>query len=250
MTKKFAKSSKLSVRAADLVKSNKSAQPTAQVVQSRTGIIVKSGYLFIATNFFLGVFNITIGLLAGSLAITSDAIHSFIDSISGFLIIISEKLSNHQKLSVYRNRIERITTIMIAVIIIVAGIDIIAESIEKILEPEAPDYTAPTIIVLLASVALKYLLAAYLKHTGRTVKSTVLTASGVETMNDAWISVAVLFSAVFYLIVHVDIEAYISLVIALLIIKVGLEFIFPHLSRHHHHHLESDPDHDHCGRHN
>ena len=216
--------------------------------QTRSEVIVKSGYLFIATNFFLGVFNIIVGLLAGSLAITSDAVHSFIDSISGFFIIICEKLSNHRKLSDYRERIERLTTILIAIIIIVAGIDIIIESIEKILEPEAPDYSAPTFIVLIASIAMKYLLASYLKKKGESEHSTVLTASGAETMNDTWISVAVLFSAIFYLITHIDIEAYVSIIIALLIIKVGLEFIFPHLSHHHHHALESDPDHDHCGK--
>ncbi|MBR2840191.1 cation diffusion facilitator family transporter [Candidatus Saccharibacteria bacterium] len=239
------------------VKSTKSANPTKSACTTkstkpakspRSQAIEKGGYCFIATNFFLGVFNIIVGLLANSLAITSDAIHSFIDSISGFLIIISEKLSNHQKFSDYRNKIERITTIAIAVIITVAGIDIIAESIEKIIEPETPDYSAPTIIVLVASIALKYLLANYLKHIGKINQSTVLTASSAETMNDTWISVAVLFSAIFYLITKIDLEAYVSLIIAVLIIKVGLEFIFPHLSHHHHHHLESNPDHDHCGK--
>ena len=210
---------------------------------SRNQIIIKSGFIFIAVNFFLGVFNIIIGLLAGSIAITSDAVHSFIDSISGFLIVISEKLSSHHKLTQHRTKIERVTTIIIALIIIIAGIHIVVESIEKILTPEPPEYSIPTFIVLVASIALKYLLASYLKRTGKAQNSTVLIASGAETMNDTWISVAVLFSAIFYLIFHFDIEAYISILIALLIIKVGLEFIFPHLSRHHHHPLESDPSH-------
>lgn len=216
----------------------------------RSRAIVKSGYLFIAINFFLGIFNIIVGLISGSIAITSDAIHSFIDSISGFLIIISEKLANHHKLTDHRTKIERITTILVALIIIVAGIHIIIESFEKFSAPEAPDYSIPTIIVLVASIAMKYLLASYLSRTGKVQKSTVLTASSAETMNDTWISVAVLASAIIYLVTGLDIEAYISLIIALIIIKIGLEFIFPHFSHHHHHHLESDPDHDHCGKKN
>ena len=242
------KSSKSSPSKTASSKPSKLSQSVDHPTNSRSETIVKSGYLFIATNFFLGLFNIIVGLLAGSLAITSDAIHSFIDSISGFLIIICEKLAGHQKFSNYRNRIERITTILIAIIIILAGIDIIAESIQKIISPESPDYTVPTLIVIIASIALKYLLATYLKRTGKAIKSTVLTASGAETMNDTWISVAVLISALLYLITTIDFEAYVSLVIAFVIIKVGLEFIFPHLSRHHHHHLESNPDHDHCGK--
>ena len=210
---------------------------------SRSRTIQKSGYLFILTNFLLAIFNIIVGILSNSLAIASDAIHSLTDSISGFLIIISEKLAAHHKFTQYRAKIERITTITIALIITVVGVEIVVLSIKNIISPEEVDYSAPTIIVLIVSIIAKYALATYLKKTGKSIKSNVLIASGAETMNDAWISIAVLISAVIYLIWHINIESYISLIIAIVIIKVGLEFIFPHLSKHHHHHLENNPDH-------
>lgn len=216
--------------------------------KTRSNTIIKAGYLFILVNFLLAVFNIIVGFLSNSLAIASDAIHSLIDSISGLLIIVSEKLANHKKLSNQRAKIERITTILIALIIIAVGIELIVVSIKNIVSPEEVDYSVPTIIVLIGSIIAKYLLASYLKHAGKKVKSGVLIASGAETMNDTWISVVVLISTIIYLIWHVDINHYVSLVISLVIIKVGLEFIFPHLSRHHHHHLEQNPDHDHCGK--
>lgn len=217
--------------------------------KSRSKVIVRSGYLFIATNFLLAIFNIIVGLLSNSLAIISDAIHSLTDAVSGLIIIIGEKLASHKKLSIHREKIERISTIIIAVIIIAVGIHIVIESIEKILVPEEDiDYSVPVIIVLIASIITKYALAAYLKRAGKTHRSSVLTASGAETMNDTLISVAVLISAIIYLIWHIDIEAYVSIAISVIIIKVGLEFIFPHLSHHHHHHLEQNPDHDHCGK--
>ena len=215
---------------------------------SRSHVIVKSGYLFILVNFLLAIFNIIVGLLSNSIAIISDAAHSLIDSISGVLIIVSEKLSNHHKLNQHRTKIERITTVLIALIIIAAGIHIIIESTEKLFETDPVDYSLATILVLVASIAAKYALAIYLKNTGKKIKSSVVSASGAETMNDAWISVAVLASAIIYLIWHIDIEAYVSIFIAIIIIKVGLEFIFPHISHHHHHHLEQDPDHDHCNK--
>lgn len=210
---------------------------------SRSKTIQKSGYFFILTNFLLAIFNIIVGILSNSLAIASDAIHSFTDSISGFLIIISEKLATHHKLTQHRAKIERITTIIIALIITIIGVEIVILSIKNIISPEEVDYSAPTIIVLIVSIIAKYALATYLKKTGKSIKSNVLVASGAETMNDTWISIAVLISAVIYLIWHINIESYISLIIAIVIIKVGLEFIFPHLSKHHHHHLENNPDH-------
>lgn len=213
------------------------------MTKNRSQTITKAGYLFILINFVLAIFNIIVGLLSNSIAIISDAIHSLIDSVSGFVIVICEGISNSKKYNNYRQRIERSTTILIAIIIIVAGVHIIIESIEKILEPETIDYSTPTIIVLIASIILKYLLAHFLKNTGKTVKSEVLIASGAETLNDTWISVAVLLSVIIYLIWGVNIEAYLSLAIAIFIIGIGLEFIFPHISSHHHHPLEQDHEH-------
>lgn len=214
--------------------------------ENRSKTILKSGYLFIAINVFLSIFNILVGIISNSIAIISDALHSLIDAISGVLIIITEKIAKLKKYEEKREKIERVATILIALVIIFVGIHIIHEAIEKILEPDDVNYSLPTIIVLVASIATKYLLAIYLKKTGRKIKSTVVIASGAETMNDCFISLAVLISAIIYLIWQVDIEAYLSIAIALVIFKIGLEFIFPHLSKHHHHHLETDPDHDHC----
>ncbi len=218
--------------------------------KNRSKTIIRAGRLFIVINILLSFFNIIIGVLSNSLAIISDAIHSFTDSISGLLIIVSEKLATKDKYSHYRNKIERITTIIIASIIVVIGIHIIIESIEGIINPEKIGFSIATIIVIVASILTKYLLARFLKNKGKTIKSNVLVASGAETMNDAWISVAVLVSTIIYMIWQINIEPYLSIIIAIIIMKIGLEFIFPHFFRHHHHHLESDKDHDHCGKKN
>lgn len=218
-------------------------RPAKKSILSRSQIIVRSGYLFVAVNFLLGIINIIVGTLSGSLAITSDAVHSFIDSISGLIIIVSEKLAHHYRFSTHREKIERLTTIIIALIIVITGIHIIIESVEALQESETPSYSTPTIVILVASISLKYLLAWWLKKAGKRENSTVLTASGAETLNDMWISIAVLISAIVYLVFKVNLESYISILISIIIIKVGLEFIFPDISHHHHHHLESSHEH-------
>ena len=78
---------------------------------------------------------------------------------NSYIIIISEKLSNHHKFSEYRAKIERITTIIIALIIILVGVEIVILSIKNIILPEEVDYSAPAIIVLIVSIIAKYLLA-------------------------------------------------------------------------------------------
>lgn len=220
----------------------------AEQKTDRGEMVVKAGWAFIWTNFGLAGLNALIGWLSGSVAVVSDALHSLVDGVSGVLIIVSEKLASHKKLSERRQQIERLATVSVALIIIAAGLHLIAEAIERIATPEAPDYSPVVILLLVVGIVAKYALASYLKKTGEKIKSPVVRASGVETMNDGLISVAILLSALVYLIFRVDIEAYVSLAVALIVIKSGLEFIFPHLSHHHHHHLEADPDHDHCNR--
>ncbi len=219
-------------------------------IPDRSKIIIKSGYLFIATNFLLAVFNLIVGLLAGSLAITSDAAHSLIDAVSGFLVVGGEKLAKNPKFAEKRDKIERFTTVAIALIILAAGVHIVIEAIEQLFAPpEAPDYSLATFLVLLGSIAAKFALSRYLKKQGIAHHSKVLSASAAETLNDMLISLAVLAAILFYLAWGINVEPYISLLISLIIFKIGLEFIFPHLSKTHHHPLEQNPDHDHCGKH-
>lgn len=204
--------------------------------QSRDHTIIRAGLISIVANFLLAGFKIIVGIISNSLAIISDAVHGLIDAVSGLIVIIGEKIASHERYAKNRRKIERTTTIIIAVIIIIVGIHIFIESIEKIISPEPVDYNLPTMIILVASVIVKLLLGLYLHSKGREIKADTLIAAGTEALNDFLISIAVLASAIIYLIWQLDIEAYVSILISLLIIKFGLEFIFPHFFHHHHLH--------------
>ncbi len=209
----------------------------------RSKVIIRSGLVFILTNFLLSVFNLIVGLVSGSIAISSDAIHSLIDAVSGFIIVGCERLLKVNKFSDKRRKIERGATIIIALIIIATGVHIVIESIEKLIEPEPVEYSIWTVVVLIGSIIAKLWLAFYLRNNSRKYHSEVLSASSAETFNDMLISVAVFVSIAIYLIWRVNIEAYISLGVALVIFKIGLEFLFPRITSHHHHPLESDHSH-------
>ena len=209
-------------------------EKTKNSIHNKT--VLKAGYLAITVNLFLAVFKIAVGAISGSLAVMSDAIHGLIDTLSGIIVVISEKLGASKKFSKDHEKIEHIGALLIAAIIIIIGIHIFAESIEKLITPEEVEYSAPVIIVLIGSVVAKLLLGRYLKTTGTKVKSDTLIASSVETINDSIISGAVLISALIYLIWHINLEAYISIIISIIIIiKFGLELIFPKFLHHHHH---------------
>ena len=196
--------------------------------------VLKAGYIAIGINLLLAIFKVLVGAISGSLAVMSDAIHGLIDTLSGIIVVISEKLGDSKKFSQDHEKIEHIGALLIAGIIIIVGIHIFVESIEKIITPEEVEYSAPVIIVLTGSIIAKLLLGRYLKNTGTKVKSDTLIASSVETINDSIISGAVLLSALVYTIWNTNIEAYISIVISAIILKFGLELVFPNFFRHRH----------------
>lgn len=197
--------------------------------------VLQAGYIAIATNLLLALFKIIVGALSSSLAITSDAIHGLVDTLSGIIVVASEKLGASKKFINNHEKIEHIGAILIAIIIIAVGIHIIIESIEGIISPsEEISYSIPTILVLICSIVAKFLLGKYLKDTGTKVKSDTLIASSIETINDSAISGAVLISIIAHLLWQINIEPYISIFIAVIIIKLGLQLIFPKISTHHH----------------
>ena len=197
--------------------------------------VLRAGYIAIATNLLLALFKIIVGALSNSLAITSDAIHGLVDTLSGIIVVASEKLGASKKFINNHEKIEHIGAILIAIIIIAVGIHIIIESIEGIISPsEEISYSIPTILVLICSIIAKFILGKYLKDTGTKVKSDTLIASSIETINDSAISGAVLISIIAHLLWQINIEPYISIFIAVIIIKLGLQLIFPKISTHHH----------------
>ena len=197
--------------------------------------VLRAGYIAIATNLLLALFKILVGALSNSLAVMSDALHGLVDTLSGIIVVVSEKLGASHKFSKNHKTIERTGAILIAVIIIVVGIHIFVEAIEQLITPSDDiTYSLPTVIVLISSLVVKLLLGKYLKRTGEAVHSDTLVASSVETINDSIISGAVLASALLHLLWHINAEPYITIAISIIIVKFGLQLIFP--SRFHHHH--------------
>ena len=117
--------------------------------------IVKTSILGIIANIVLVAFKATIGLLVNSIAIVIDAINNLTDVLSSVITIIGTKLANKapdKKHPYGHGRIEYFTSIIIAGIILFAGLMAIKESVEKIIKPAETDY--PIISLLIVAFTL------------------------------------------------------------------------------------------------
>ena len=119
---------------------------------------------------------------------------------------------------------------MVAAIVLYAGITSIVESVKKIIHPEAADYKTVSLIIISVAIIVKLLLGNYVKRQGEKVNSGALTASGKDASFDAILSASVLASAVIFLISGISLEAYVGVIISIVIIKAGIEMMIETLN--------------------
>ena len=194
----------------------------------RKKIVIRTSIIGIIANVMLSGFKAAVGLMSGSIAILSDAINNLTDAMSSTVTIIGIKLANKapdKKHPYGYGRVEYLTSLVVSGIVLYAGIVAIIESIKKIITPEPVEYDALTLIVIIVGIAVKLILGIYVKKKGREVHSDALVASGYDAFNDALLSIAVFASAIIYIIFKVDIEAYVSIVLAIFIIKTGIDLV-------------------------
>ena len=194
----------------------------------RNNKIIKTSVIGIAVNIALVIIKTIFGLLAGSIAILLDALNNLTDVISSVITIIGLKMSAKKPDEDHpmgHGRIEYISAVIVAIIIIYAGVTAGIESFKKILHPTVTEYTAYTIIMLLITITAKCLLGRFVKSRGKEYGSPALVASGQDAINDCIVSIAVLFSAAVALLTGLQLDACIGLFIAFWIAKAGFELL-------------------------
>jgi len=194
----------------------------------RSSQIIKTSWIGIIANVLLAAFKAVVGLLASSVAIVMDAVNNLSDALSSVITIIGTKLSQRpadREHPFGYGRVEYFSAIIIAVIVLTAGVTSLIESVKKVIEPTTPTYSASTLIVIIAAIVVKLMLGRYVKGQGEKLNSDALIASGSDALFDAIITLATLVSAGVMLLWHVSLDGILGALISLVIIKAGIEML-------------------------
>ena len=208
-------------------------QDISAEVAIREKTIVRTSVIGIVTNLLLVGFKAFVGLMSNSIAIILDAVNNLSDALSSVVTIIGAKLGAKQpdkKHPLGYGRIEYLSSMIVAALVLYAGITSLVESIKKIFHPEAADYGTVTLVIISVAIVVKLLLGLYVKKQGKKVNSGALAASGSDAMFDAILSASVLASAIVYLVWGVSLEACVGVIIAGFIIKAGIEMMIETLN--------------------
>ena len=200
----------------------------AALAYDREKIIVRTSIIGIIANVLLAAFKAAVGLISNSIAVTLDAVNNLSDALSSVITIIGAKLGAKKpdkKHPLGYGRIEYLSSMIVAAIVLYAGITSIVESVKKIIHPEAADYSMVSLIIIAVAVIVKLALGRYVKKQGEKANSGALVASGKDASFDAILSASVLASAVIFLIWGISLEAYVGVIISIVIIKAGIEMM-------------------------
>lgn len=196
--------------------------------ESRLKTIFITSVVAILANIAIGIFKAIVGLVSNSIAITMDAINNFTDAGSSLVTLLSSYLAAKdpdKKHPFGYGRTEYLGTLLIAVLILYAGVTSFIESIKEIINPEVAEYSKTSMMIIIVAVIVKALLTFYITRAGKKVNSDSLIASGKESIGDVAISIATIVAALIYIYTDISIEAWLGAVIAALIIKAGLEIL-------------------------
>ena len=194
----------------------------------RSSQIIRTSWIGIIANVLLAAFKAGVGLLASSVAIVMDAVNNLSDALSSVITIIGTKLSQRpadRKHPFGFGRIEYFSAIIIAVIVLTAGVTSLIESVKKIFNPTEPTYTTTTLIVIIVAIVVKLVLGRYVKSQGEKLKSDALIASGSDALFDAIITLATLISAGVMMLWNVSLDGILGALISIVIIKAGVEML-------------------------
>ena len=201
--------------------------------KNRNKEIVKTSIIGIITNVLLALFKAIVGFLSNSIAIILDAVNNISDAASSLITIIGTKLASKdpdKKHPFGYGRIEYLSAMIIAIIVLYAGFTSLIESIKKIINPETSDYSVVSLIIVAVAVLVKIILGRYVKNKGKKLNSSSLVNSGDDATLDSIISASTLLAAILYLIFNISLEAILGAIISLVIVKSGLEMLKEALS--------------------
>ena len=194
----------------------------------REQIIIRTSIIGIAANLLLSGFKAAVGFITGSIAIILDAVNNLSDALSSVVTIVGAFLAGKRpdkKHPLGHGRIEYLSAMVVALLVLYAGFTAMTESVKHIIEPTVAEYDAKSLVIVIAAIFVKIALGTFFNKKGEEVDSSSLKASGKDALFDAVISVSVLASAVIFMLTGLSLEAYVGVIISVFIIKAGIEIL-------------------------
>lgn len=183
-----------------------------------------AGIVGILCNILLFAGKLLVGILSGAVSVTADAVNNLTDASSSVVTLLGFKLAERpadEEHPYGHARIEYLSALGVAAMILVIGVELVKGAWDKILHPAAVTVSPVVIGVLIASVLLKLWMSLFCKTLGKKIDSKALEATATDSRNDVISTLAVLCSLLLSHFLNWNIDGYIGMAVALFIIWSG-----------------------------
>lgn len=195
-------------------------------METRTQLTFFAGILGILCNLFLFALKLVIGMLAGSVAITSDAFNNLSDAGSSLVAAISARLAGQKPDAEHpwgHGRLEYIASLIVSFLILFVGVELLRSSFSGLFSAASPTFSPIALILLGASVLVKLWMWSYNRYIASLTDAAVLRAAAADSLGDALSSSVVILSAVVGMLlpIRIPLDAIMGMLVSLMILKCG-----------------------------
>lgn len=166
------------------------------------------------------------GRLSGSIAMTADAFNNLSDAGSSVITLLGFRMAAKKPDLGHpfgHGRIEYLSGVAVSIIIIVVGVQLGLESIDKIMNPQPVDAGLLPMLVLVASICVKGYMFAYNRGIGRKINSPGMAATAMDSLSDSIATSVVLISMLLSRFAGVNADGWGGIAVACFIIFSGFK---------------------------
>lgn len=185
-----------------------------------------AGFTGILLNILLFAGKLTMGILAGSVAIIADAFNNVSDAGSSVVTLIGFRLAGKpvdKEHPLGHGRVEYVSGFIVDMLIILVGFELLTSSVDKIIHPALPAVGNVTLWILGAAILVKLWLFFFYKKIGKTIASSSIKASAFDSLSDCVATTLVLVSALVARIWNVGIDGWAGILVAAFILFTGVK---------------------------
>lgn len=192
-------------------------------VRRAYGVLTGAVGIFLNIILFAGKY--LAGFLSGSVSVMADAFNNLSDAGSSFITLMGFHLAGKKPDPEHpfgHGRIEYVSGLIVSMLIILMGAELLKTSIEKIIQPEQMEISVITILVLAASIAVKVYMSIYNRAYGKKLDSSAMRATAADSLSDCITTTVVLLSMLVYQFLHINLDGWSGLVVAVFILIAGI----------------------------
>ena len=199
---------------------------TSPKVRSAYGTLVS--VVGIVLNLLLSAGKLTVGILTGALSIQADALNNLSDAGAQIISLVTFRIAAKpadREHPFGHARMEYVASMIVSFLVLLIGWELLSESFAKVISPAQTLFSWISVGVLGVSVLVKLWLCIFNRKIAKKIDSSVMRATSADSLSDAAATLAVLVATLVYKFTGLDIDAYMGMVVAILIMVAGIKIL-------------------------